>query len=75
MTALVAETVQGVILNILTQNKFDMKRVVLLLVALLVAVASSVAQSPKNLPQTLHAGYWKAGHIQGIAMDAQHKYI
>ena len=52
-----------------------MKRVVLLLVALLVAVASSVAQSPKSLPQTLHAGYWKAGHIQGIAVDAQHKYI
>ena len=52
-----------------------MKRVVLLLVTALFAVASSVAQSPKNLPKTLHAGYWKAGHIQGIAVDTQHKYL
>ena len=52
-----------------------MKRAVLLLVTALFAVVSSVAQSPKNLPTTLHAGYWKAGHIQGIAVDTQHKYI
>lgn len=52
-----------------------MKRLFLTLVGLLVAAASVVAQSVPNLPKKLESGPWKAGHVQGIAVDAKQEYV
>ena len=29
----------------------------------------------KNLPKSIEAGYWKEGHVQGICLDKELKYI
>lgn len=51
-----------------------MKRLILIFVGLLTATAL-MAQSAPNLPKELHSGPWKAGHIQGIAVDTQQKFV
>lgn len=45
-----------------------------LLVALLSTTLSS-AQNPASLPSEIASGPFKAGHIQGIAVDAKQEYI
>ena len=52
-----------------------MKRAVLTFLAVLIMVASAMAQSVPNLPKKLNSGPWKAGHVQGIAVDAKQEYI
>lgn len=51
-----------------------MKRLILIFAGLLTATAL-MAQSAPNLPKELHSGPWKAGHIQGIAVDTQQKFV
>lgn len=46
----------------------------LLLSACLIAI-SAMAQSVTNLPKMLHTEGWKAGHVQGIAVDTKHEYV
>ncbi|MBE6187273.1 MAG: hypothetical protein E7142_07995 [Rikenellaceae bacterium] len=44
----------------------------------LAAIAFStiaIAQNPATLPRKIESGPYKAGHIQGIAVDAEQKYI
>ena len=36
---------------------------------------SAMAQGVANLPKKLSSGPWKAGHVQGIAVDANHEYV
>lgn len=52
-----------------------MKRVALLLLSTLLMVSSVVAQSVPNFPKKLNTGGWKAGHVQGIAVDAKQGYV
>ncbi len=52
-----------------------MKRLFLMLAGLLVATVSVVAQSVPNLPKKLESGPWKAGHVQGIAVDAKQEFV
>ena len=35
----------------------------------------AIAQNPATLPRKIESGPYKAGHIQGIAVDAEQKYI
>ena len=51
-----------------------MKRVIFLLLGLLLISASVVAQSAPNLPKKLFVGNFRAGHVQGIAVDAKQGY-
>ena len=52
-----------------------MKRVFLMLTGLLVATTTIMAQSVANLPKELHVGPFKAGHVQGIALDTKHEFV
>lgn len=54
-----------------------MKRLYTFAVALAACILSSVAiaQNPATLPRTIESGPFKAGHIQGIAVDTDQKYI
>jgi hypothetical protein len=36
---------------------------------------SATAQSVSNLPKKLHTEGWRAGHVQGIAVDTKQEYI
>ena len=44
-------------------------------VSAIFATLSLTAQELPNLPKTLHAGPFKAGHIQGIAVDTKQEFI
>lgn len=52
-----------------------MKRLILTLSALLIATVAFAATTLPNLPKKLHTDGWKAGHVQGIAVDAKQEYI
>ena len=45
-----------------------------ILTALLLAT-NAVAQNPASLPRKIESGPFKAGHIQGIAVDTEQKYM
>lgn len=52
-----------------------MKRLVLMFISVVFTTLSLMAQQMPNLPKTLHVGPFKAGHIQGIAVDAKHEFV
>lgn len=52
-----------------------MRHLITLIAALTIGVASVVAQNAKDLPRTIYSQEWKAGHIQGIAVDTKKGYI
>ena len=54
-----------------------MKRFFTLMLALVAGCASLYAQAPapKDMPRSIYTGLWRAGHVQGIALDAEHKHI
>lgn len=52
-----------------------MRHLITLIAALTIGVASVVAQNAKELPRTIYSQEWKAGHIQGIAVDTKKGYI
>lgn len=54
-----------------------MKRIVVLLLASLLYWGGVQAQNSTNasLPLEIYSGKWNAGHIQGIAVDTERKYI
>ncbi len=54
-----------------------MKNLILItaLMAALFAAPTAQAQSPSNLEREIASGPFKAGHIQGIAVDAKQEYI
>ena len=52
-----------------------MKRLLLTLVGVALIATAAMAQSVANLPKKLYSGPWKAGHVQGIAVDANHEYV
>ena len=52
-----------------------MKRTIFLLVGALLMAASVMAQAVPNLPKKLHTEGWKAGHVQGIAVDTKQEYV
>lgn len=54
-----------------------MKRLYTFAVALAACILSNVAiaQNPASLPRTIESGPFKAGHIQGITVDTDQKYI
>ncbi|MBQ9138469.1 MAG: hypothetical protein IJX65_07540 [Alistipes sp.] len=53
-----------------------MKRILTLLAALTVSITALTAATPiEKLPRQIYSGEWKAGHIQGIAMDTERKHI
>lgn len=52
-----------------------MRKTIFLLLGAMFAVVSAVAQSVPNLPKKLYSGPWKAGHVQGIAVDAKQEYV
>lgn len=43
--------------------------------ASLMMTATVVAQQVSNLPAELSSGPWKAGHVQGVAVDAKQEYV
>lgn len=51
-----------------------MKRLFLLFAGLLITT-TIMAQSVPNLPKELHSGPWKAGHVQGVAVDTKQEFI
>ena len=59
-----------------------MKRFFIFVVAALLAVSDALFVSAQNgvtelqnLPKTIKSGPYKAGHTQGIAVEAERKYI
>ncbi len=54
-----------------------MKRLYTLAVMLTAIILSNVAvaQNPASLPRKIESGPYKAGHIQGIAVDTEQKYM
>ena len=52
-----------------------MKRVLLLLVVAVLTANAVVAQEVPNLPKELRSEGWKAGHVQGMAVDTKQEYI
>ena len=52
-----------------------MKKIALLVLGALVVATSAVAQQLPNLPKKLHTEGWKAGHVQGIAVDTKQEYL
>lgn len=54
-----------------------MKRLYSLAVILsaMLLATSTVAQNPASLPRKIESGPFKAGHIQGIAVDTEQKYM
>ena len=52
-----------------------MKRVAFMLFGVLLMTISVVAQSVANLPKKLHTEGWRAGHVQGVAVDTKQKYV
>lgn len=47
------------------------------MLALVVGCASLTAQTiePKDMPRSIYSGVWRAGHVQGIALDTERKHI
>ena len=52
-----------------------MKRVFVLLLGVCCATVFAVAQNVPNLPKKIHTEGWRAGHVQGIAIDAKREYV
>ena len=52
-----------------------MKKTIFLFLGALLMTLSAMAQSVANLPKKLFSGGWKAGHVQGIAVDTKHEYV
>jgi hypothetical protein len=52
-----------------------MKHLITLAAALIFSVATISAQSINELPRTIYSQEWKAGHIQGIAVDSKKGHI
>ena len=52
-----------------------MKRFLLLLLGVAMMATTTMAQSEATLPKKLHSGPWKAGHVQGIAVDTKKEYV
>lgn len=52
-----------------------MKHLFILFAALFAGIASLTAQGNINLPKTIYSKEWRAGHVQGIAVDTERKYI
>ena len=52
-----------------------MKKLILTLASILIATTSIMAQPILNLPKKLHSGPWKAGHVQGIAVDSKQEFV
>lgn len=69
------ETALGVILNILIKKINNMKKVLLLMALTIFAVNAVVAQEVPNLPKELRTEGWKAGHVQGVAVDTKQGFI
>lgn len=52
-----------------------MKRLILALSALIMTTAVLAATPLSDLPKKLHTEGWKAGHVQGIAVDAKREFV
>lgn len=52
-----------------------MKRFFIFLAGLVLAVNGVFAQANSNIPTKLFSGPWKAGHVQGVAVDAKNEYV
>lgn len=52
-----------------------MKRLLLILASAVLAVNGVFAQANPNIPTKLFSGHWKAGHVQGVAVDTKQEYI
>ncbi|MBE6194280.1 MAG: hypothetical protein E7140_00935 [Rikenellaceae bacterium] len=52
-----------------------MKRLLLILASAVLAVNGVFAQANPNIPTKLFSGPWKAGHVQGVAVDTKQEYI
>ena len=52
-----------------------MNRLLMAVAALMLGTATAAAATPvAQLPTTIDAGVWRAGHIQGIAVDSKREY-
>ena len=54
-----------------------MKKLTLLVLTLIMGCTSLCAQTPavRDLPRSIYTGLWRAGHVQGIALDTERKHI
>lgn len=52
-----------------------MKKTIFLLLGLVLMSISAMAQNVPNLPKKLHTEGWRAGHVQGIAVDTKQGYV
>ena len=52
-----------------------MKKIFFLILGIALTSILAMAQSVPNLPKKLNSGPWKAGHVQGIAVDTKQEYI
>lgn len=52
-----------------------MKKLILMLVSAAFVATTAMAQSIPNLPKKLCSGPWKAGHVQGVAVDAKQEFV
>ena len=52
-----------------------MKKSLFLLLGALLMTISAMAQSVPNLPKKIATEGWRAGHVQGIAVDAKQGYV
>jgi hypothetical protein len=53
-----------------------MKKLLVTAVALLFGVVTLQAATPiEQLPKQIYSGEWKAGHVQGLAVDTKREYI
>ncbi len=54
-----------------------MKKLLTFMLALVAGYASLMAQTtaPEEMPRSIYTGRWRAGHVQGIALDTEHKHI
>ena len=52
-----------------------MKRTLFVLLGALLMALSVTAQNVSNLPKILHTEGWRAGHVQGIAVDTKQQYV
>ena len=54
-----------------------MKKLITLMLAIIMGGASLMAQSvaPKDMPRSIYTGFWRAGHVQGVALDTERKHV
>ena len=54
-----------------------MKKLTLLVLTLIIGCTSLCAQTSavRDLPRSIYTGLWRAGHVQGIALDTERKHI